>query len=173
MKNNIHTCQYFLTQLRWWASNGVACAVEYVYSMRPATAYSVLSAYEVGEHQLVQVRNPWGESGEWTGPWSDHSKVQSGTDSAPLLSFPAKSIHRRTLELAECNSKFFYSQTFFKLTLRVSFSLAPHFPLATIPSDRTHGIRRTSFSTNNIYVYMKLLPPRKQIKVKKHPIPNA
>eukprot|EP00667_Euglena_gracilis_P007736 EG_transcript_7817 len=57
------------------AGPGGPCGeTQLVHGLVGGHAYSVLSAYEVGEHQLVQVRNPWGESGEWTGPWSDHSK---------------------------------------------------------------------------------------------------
>ena len=29
---------------------------------------------EKNEIRLVQVRNPWGDGGEWKGPWSDRSK---------------------------------------------------------------------------------------------------
>jgi hypothetical protein len=37
-------------------------------------AYAVLTAVEVGAHRLVNLRNPWGGSKEWTGAWSDSSK---------------------------------------------------------------------------------------------------
>ena len=36
-------------------------------------AYAVLRAVEVGGHKLVELRNPWGGSKEWTGAWSDKS----------------------------------------------------------------------------------------------------
>jgi hypothetical protein len=35
-------------------------------------AYGVLRVFGDGEHQLVQLQNPWGH-GEWTGDWSDNS----------------------------------------------------------------------------------------------------
>ena len=37
-------------------------------------AYSVLNLQDVENHQLIQLRNPWG-SYEWGGDWSDHSPL--------------------------------------------------------------------------------------------------
>ena len=34
-------------------------------------AYSVLHCAEVAGVRLVSLRNPWGDSSEWSGPWSD------------------------------------------------------------------------------------------------------
>ena len=36
-------------------------------------AYSVLQVVCAFGERLVQVRNPWGNGGEWNGPWSDKS----------------------------------------------------------------------------------------------------
>ncbi|GBG77348.1 hypothetical protein CBR_g23680 [Chara braunii] len=36
-------------------------------------AYSLLQVREVDGHKLLQMRNPWGNSVEWSGPWSDSS----------------------------------------------------------------------------------------------------
>eukprot|EP01091_Cochliopodium_minus_P012841 TRINITY_DN3997_c0_g1_i1.p1 TRINITY_DN3997_c0_g1~~TRINITY_DN3997_c0_g1_i1.p1 ORF type:complete len:524 (-),score=168.81 TRINITY_DN3997_c0_g1_i1:46-1617(-) len=38
-------------------------------------AYAVLDVKQVGELKLVQIRNPWGNSTEWTGDYSDGSKL--------------------------------------------------------------------------------------------------
>ena len=35
-------------------------------------AYSVLRVVDVNGHQLVQIRNPWGNGVEWTGAWGDN-----------------------------------------------------------------------------------------------------
>ena len=37
-------------------------------------AYSLIAAKEVGDFKLVSLRNPWGNSREWNGPWSDASE---------------------------------------------------------------------------------------------------
>lgn len=36
-------------------------------------AYSILDVAEVDGHFLIQLRNPWGNSTEWKGAWSDRS----------------------------------------------------------------------------------------------------
>lgn len=36
-------------------------------------AYSILDVAEVDGAKLMQLRNPWGDSTEWKGKWSDHS----------------------------------------------------------------------------------------------------
>lgn len=28
-----------------------------------------------GSYEFVQLRNPWGQDGEWEGPWSDSSRL--------------------------------------------------------------------------------------------------
>lgn len=38
-------------------------------------AYSLLQAKEIGEIRLIQLRNPWGNSMEWNGDWSDKSEL--------------------------------------------------------------------------------------------------
>ena len=54
-------------------------------------AYSITKVVELVTngtvHQLVRVRNPWGNSMEWTGPWSDGSdewKALSGQEKSDL-----------------------------------------------------------------------------------------
>jgi hypothetical protein len=38
----------------------------------PQHAYSILGAYQEGSEKIVEIRNPWGWSGdEWKGKWSD------------------------------------------------------------------------------------------------------
>jgi len=38
-------------------------------------AYSVLQVKRAGSYEFVQLRNPWGQDGEWEGPWSDSSRL--------------------------------------------------------------------------------------------------
>ncbi|KZT59259.1 cysteine proteinase [Calocera cornea HHB12733] len=38
-------------------------------------AYSILEAKEVHGRRFLVIRNPWGEKGEWQGPWSDGSDL--------------------------------------------------------------------------------------------------
>ena len=38
-------------------------------------AFSLLCVAHVEEHQLIQLRNPWGSDKEWNGPWSDGSSL--------------------------------------------------------------------------------------------------
>ena len=38
-------------------------------------AYSMIAMYDDGKHQLVQLRNPWGNQHEWNGAWSDNSNL--------------------------------------------------------------------------------------------------
>jgi hypothetical protein len=38
-------------------------------------AYSVMSARKCEGHRLLKIRNPWGNSTEWTGAWSDASPL--------------------------------------------------------------------------------------------------
>jgi len=38
-------------------------------------AYGILNVKEVEHHRLLQVRNPWGDSMEWNGDYSDHSPL--------------------------------------------------------------------------------------------------
>jgi len=38
-------------------------------------AYSVIELVEVEGVKLVQIRNPWGNSFEWNGNWSDNSPL--------------------------------------------------------------------------------------------------
>ncbi|KAK6021798.1 hypothetical protein OSTOST_12523, partial [Ostertagia ostertagi] len=48
-------------------------------------AYSITALHTVsgpnGETPLVRVRNPWGNSKEWNGPWSDGSSEWNYVDS--------------------------------------------------------------------------------------------
>ena len=37
-------------------------------------AYSILDIAEIDGEKLMQLRNPWGNSKEWKGAWSDGSK---------------------------------------------------------------------------------------------------
>jgi len=37
-------------------------------------AYSMLQVVLAHGHRIVQLRNPWGRGGEWSGPWSDGSR---------------------------------------------------------------------------------------------------
>jgi len=37
-------------------------------------AYSILDVAEIDGHNLIQLRNPWGDETEWSGPWGDNSK---------------------------------------------------------------------------------------------------
>jgi len=40
-----------------------------------AHAYGIVDTYRAHGVQLVKIRNPWGHSGEWKGPWSDGDKA--------------------------------------------------------------------------------------------------
>ncbi len=49
-------------------------------------AYTVLAAYQVGEHKIVKLRNPHGSRGsEWTGAWSDTSDLWKKNPAAAVV----------------------------------------------------------------------------------------
>ena len=37
-------------------------------------AYSILDVMEIDGHQLIQLRNPWGNDAEWKGEWHDNDR---------------------------------------------------------------------------------------------------